>query len=38
MWTPTLSRPPVLPDMQPRAVSLEMIRRITVAITDLSTL
>lgn len=34
MWTPTLSRPPVLPDMQPREVALEMLRRIGAAISD----
>ena len=27
MWTPTLCPPPTLPDMQPEATSLEMIRR-----------
>lgn len=35
MWTPTLCHPPTMPDMQPEAVSLEMIRRITTAIGDL---
>lgn len=35
MWTPTLCHPPTMPDMQPAAVSLEMIRRITTAIDDL---
>jgi hypothetical protein len=34
MWTPTLSKPPGLPDMQPKATSLEMIRRITTALAD----
>ncbi|MCC6918761.1 MAG: aminoglycoside phosphotransferase family protein [Alphaproteobacteria bacterium] len=35
MWTPTLCHPPTMPDMQPEAMSLEMIRRITAAISDL---
>jgi hypothetical protein len=34
MWTPTLSRPPGLPDMQPKPTALEMIRRITNALAD----
>lgn len=34
MWTPTHSPPPMLPDMQPRPVAREMIRRITTAIVD----
>jgi thiamine kinase-like enzyme len=34
MWTSTLSKPPGLPDMQPKATSLEMIRRITTALAD----
>jgi aminoglycoside phosphotransferase (APT) family kinase protein len=34
MWTPTHSPPPLLPDMQPREVSREMIRRISTAILD----
>ena len=34
MWTPTLCPPPTLPDMQPEATSLEMIRRITTAMHD----
>lgn len=34
MWTPTLRPPPMLPAMQPEAVSLEMIRRIAAAIDD----
>ena len=38
MWTPTLCHPPTMPDMQPEAVSLEMIRRITTAIGDLGVL
>ena len=35
MWSPTLCHPPTMPDMQPEDVSLEMIRRITVAMADL---
>jgi hypothetical protein len=35
MWTPTLCHPPTMPDMQPEAMSLEMIRRLTAAISDL---
>ncbi len=38
MWTPTLCPPPTLPDMQPESISMEMIRRITVAIDDLDAL
>jgi hypothetical protein len=38
MWTPTLCHPPTMPDMQPDAVSFEMIRRITTAISDLGVL
>lgn len=38
MWTPTLCHPPTMPDMQPDAVSFEMIRRITTAIGDLGVL
>ncbi|MYE12882.1 MAG: phosphotransferase, partial [Gammaproteobacteria bacterium] len=34
MWTPTLCPPPTLPDMQPEATSLEMIKRITTAMDD----
>jgi hypothetical protein len=34
MWTPTLSKPPGLPAMQPKATSLEMIHRITTALAD----
>lgn len=34
MWTPSLCPPPQLPDMQPESVSMEMIRRITIAIDD----
>ena len=35
MWTPTLCHPPTMPDMQPETMSLEMIRRITAAMSDL---
>jgi aminoglycoside phosphotransferase (APT) family kinase protein len=35
MWTPTLCHPPTMPDMQPEAMSLEMIRRTTAAVSDL---
>jgi hypothetical protein len=35
MWTPTLCHPPTMPDMQPEVMSLQMIRRITAAISDL---
>jgi thiamine kinase-like enzyme len=35
MWTPTLCHPPTMPDMQPEAMSLEMIRRVTAMISDL---
>jgi len=35
MWTPTLCHPPTMPDMQPLDMSLEMIKRITAAISDL---
>jgi hypothetical protein len=38
MWTPTLRHPPTMPDMQPKEVSLEMIRRITTAVDDLGVL
>jgi aminoglycoside phosphotransferase (APT) family kinase protein len=34
MWTPTHSPPPMMPNMQPREVAREMIRRITTAISD----
>lgn len=34
MWTPTLCHSPLLPDMQPREVSLTMIERITTALAD----
>ncbi len=38
MWTPTLCHSPLLPDMQPERVSIEMIRRTTTAIDDLDAL
>jgi hypothetical protein len=34
MWTPTLCHPPTMPDMQPAAMSREMIARIATAIAD----
>jgi hypothetical protein len=34
MWTPTLCHSPLLPDMQPERVALEMIRRTATAIDD----
>lgn len=34
MWTPTHSPPPIMPAMQPRETSREMIRRITNAMVD----
>ncbi len=34
MWTPTLCHSPLLPDMQPRDVSIAMIERITAALSD----
>ena len=38
MWTVTLCHSPLLPAMQPRDISLEMIRRISMAMDDLATL
>lgn len=38
MWTPTLCHSPTMPDMQPEEISLEMIRRISTAISDLAAL
>ena len=38
MWTPTLRHSPLLPDMQPEHVALEMIRRTATAIDDLDAL
>jgi thiamine kinase-like enzyme len=37
-WTGTLGQPPNAPEMQPRASSLQFIRRITTAIDDLAAL
>jgi hypothetical protein len=37
-WTITMSPAPGLPDMQPRDITLEFIRRITTAIDDLGSL
>ncbi len=34
MWTPTLCHPPTMPDMQPEAMSREMIARIAAAMDD----
>ncbi|WP_293681596.1 phosphotransferase [uncultured Phenylobacterium sp.] len=38
MWTPTLCHSPLLPDMQPEATSIELIRRMTTAMSDLKAL
>lgn len=38
MWTPVLRHSPLLPDMQPEDVSIEMIRRMATAIDDLEAL
>ena len=38
MWTPTLCPPPLLPEMQSEATSMEMIKRITTAIDDMHSL
>jgi hypothetical protein len=38
MWTPTLVHSRTTPDMQPEEMSLEMIKRMTAAMSDLSTL
>ncbi|MYF49209.1 MAG: phosphotransferase [Gammaproteobacteria bacterium] len=38
MWTPTLCHSPLLPDMQPEHVALEMIKRTATAIDDLDAL
>ena len=38
MWTPTLCPPPLLPEMQTEATSMEMIKRITTAIDDVRSL
>jgi thiamine kinase-like enzyme len=38
MWTPTLVHTRTTPDMQPEEMSLEMIKRITAAMSDLESL
>ena len=38
MWTPTLVHTRTTPDMQPEEMSLEMIKRMTAAISDLESL
>jgi phosphotransferase family enzyme len=38
MWTPTLVHTRTTPDMQPEEMSLEMIKRMTAAISDLDSL
>jgi hypothetical protein len=38
MWTPTLVHSRTTPDMQPEEMSLEMIERMTVAMSDLRSL
>lgn len=38
MWTPTLCHSPLMADMQPEEVSMEMIKRITTAMSDLDAL
>jgi len=38
MWTPTYRPPPLMPDVQPVAVTEEMLRRIGTAIVDLESL
>jgi aminoglycoside phosphotransferase (APT) family kinase protein len=38
MWTVTLRHSPLMPDMQPRHVAVEMVRRMTQAMSDLATL
>ncbi len=38
MWTATLCHSPWMPDMQPREISREMIRRLTTAMSDLDSL
>lgn len=37
-WTVTLTPPPGLPDMQPRDITLEFIRRISIAMDDVDSL
>jgi hypothetical protein len=38
MWTLTLCHSPLLPDMQPEPVAMEMIKRTATAIDDLDSL
>lgn len=38
MWTVTLAHIPLMPDMQPEAISIEMLRRTSAAMSDLGTL
>lgn len=38
MWTPTLCHSPLMPDMQPRGICFEMIKRMTTAMVDLDSL
>jgi hypothetical protein len=38
MWTPTLVHTRTTPDMQPEEMSLEMIKRMTAAMSDLRSL
>lgn len=38
MWTPTLCHSPLFPDMQPKDICFEMIKRMTTAISDLGAL
>lgn len=38
MWTVTLCHSPLMPDMQPRGTSLEMVKRIATAMSDLNAL
>ena len=35
MWTITLCHSPLLPDMQPEDMTLEMVRRLAIAVDDL---
>jgi len=37
-WTITLAPPPDLPDMQPKDITLEFVRRITVAMDDIDSI
>jgi hypothetical protein len=38
MWTVTLCHSPLMPDMQPREVAMEMVRRLTQAMSDIGSL